>query len=106
MNEILGLALAIVTGISLGVIFFGGLWWTVKKTNQFKRPALWFIGSFLLRTGVVLLGFYCIGNGHWERMIVCLLGFISGRIIVKQLIQLSEKKHTYPIQEGNHEPQS
>ena len=31
MNEILNLVLNLVTGILLGAIFFGGLWWTVQK---------------------------------------------------------------------------
>ena len=106
MNEILSLVLALVTGISLGMIFFGGLWWTVKNGKESKRPALLFFGSFLLRTGIVMLGFYFIGNGYWERMMVSLFGFIMARIIVKRLIQQSGRKQTRSVQEGNHEPQS
>jgi len=107
MNEILSLALSFVTGISLGVMFFGGLWLTIQNGKGSKRPALWFFGSFLLRTGLVILGFYFIGNGHWERMMVCLLGFIMARIIiVKRRIQLSGRKQTHSVQEGSHESQS
>jgi F1F0 ATPase subunit 2 len=106
MNEILSLIMAFAIGISLGVIFFGGLWWTVQKVNKFKHPALWFLCSFLLRTALVILGFYLIGKGHWERMILCLLGFILARIIVNRLVQLRERKQTYSVKEGSHEPQS
>jgi len=42
MNELLTLALALVTGLLLGAIFFGGLWWTVRKGVSSKQPALWF----------------------------------------------------------------
>ena len=31
MNETLILVLALATGVLLGAIFFGGLWWTVQK---------------------------------------------------------------------------
>ena len=51
MNDILFLALSLITGVALGVVFFGGLWWTVRKGTAAKRPALWFAGSLLLRTG-------------------------------------------------------
>ena len=106
MNEILSLVLAFVAGISLGVIFFGGLWWTVQNGKGSKRPALWFFSSFLLRTGLVLLGFYFVENGHWERTIMCLLGFVMARIIAQHLVQLSGRKQTNSVQEGSHDTQS
>jgi hypothetical protein len=31
MNEILGLMPALIAGVLLGAMFFGGLWWTVRK---------------------------------------------------------------------------
>ena len=42
MNESLTLALAWVAGVLLGAIFFGGLWWTVRKGVSSQQPALWF----------------------------------------------------------------
>ena len=38
-------------GLVLGAIFFGGLWWTVRKGLSSQQPALWFLGSMLLRMG-------------------------------------------------------
>jgi len=58
MNETLTLALAFVAGAALGMIFFAGLWWTVRKGVSSRRPALWFLGSGLLRMSGVLAGFY------------------------------------------------
>ena len=49
MNEVLTLALALLAGVALGAVFFGGLWWTVRKGVSSKHPALWFLGSLLLR---------------------------------------------------------
>lgn len=82
MNEQLALVLAGLAGGGLGMLFFGGLWWTVRKGVSSKRPALWFLGSLLLRTGIVLAGFYLISGGHWERLLACLLGFVIARFIV------------------------
>jgi F1F0 ATPase subunit 2 len=82
MTETLGLMLALVTGISLGAIFFGGLWWTVQKGVSSKQPALWFLGSLLLRTCLALAGFYFVARGRWERLLPCLVGFIAARLMV------------------------
>jgi F1F0 ATPase subunit 2 len=65
----------------LGAIFFGGLWWTVRKGRFVPKPALWFLGSMLLRMSVALAGFYLVGRrGHWERLLVCLLVFVMARL--------------------------
>ncbi len=82
MNENLALMLAGFAGCLLGTLFFSGLWWTVRKGISSKRPALWFLGSLLLRTGIVLAGFYLISGGRWERLVACLLGFVIARFIV------------------------
>jgi len=103
MNETLILVLALATGVLLGAIFFGGLWWTVQKGVSSKRPALWFFGSLLLRTSIALVGFYFIARGHWERLLVCLLGFVIARLIVMRLTRAAEKP-TYFVQEASHAP--
>lgn len=82
MTETLTLALALVAGVLLGAIFFGGLWWTVRKGVSPKQPALWFFGSLLLRTSITLAGFYFVSGRHWERMLLCLLGFVIARFLV------------------------
>jgi F1F0 ATPase subunit 2 len=91
MNDTLNLVLAWGTGIALGVLFFGGLWWTVRKGVSSQRSAFWFIGSLLLRTSIALAGFYLIARGHWERLLLCLLGFVIARLIVIRLTRAAEK---------------
>ena len=103
MNEILSLVLALVTGVLLGAMFFGGLWWTVQKGVSSKRSALWFFGSLLLRMSITLAGFYFIARGHWERLLLCLLGFVIARPIVTRLTR-AEEKPTCLAQEDSHAP--
>jgi F1F0 ATPase subunit 2 len=91
INETFNLAQALVTGALLGAMFFGGLWWTIQKGAPSKQPALWFLGSMLLRTGIALAGFYFIARGHWERLLVCLLGFVIARMIVMQFSRSGDK---------------
>ena len=85
MNEIGILALVLSAGGALGAIFYGGLWWTVWKGISSSHPALWFFASFWLRLGIVLVGFYEIAYGDWKRLLACLTGFITARIIVTRL---------------------
>lgn len=103
MTEALSLVPALVTGVLLGALFFGGLWWTVRRMSSSKRPALLIFGSLLLRTSVALGGFYLIARGHWERLLVCLLGFVLARIIVTLLTRVAEKP-TYLEQAARHAP--
>ena len=39
MNETGSLVLALLTGVLLGAMFFGGLWWTVRKGAASRRVA-------------------------------------------------------------------
>ncbi len=88
MNEIIAIALALGGGIVIGIFFFGGLWWTIKKGIISKKPALWFFISLLIRLSVALVGFYLIGNKHWERMLVCLAGFLVGRYLINRVTRI------------------
>jgi F1F0 ATPase subunit 2 len=104
MNSLLFLALALVSGLLLGALFFGGLWWTVRKGVLSKSPALWFLGSMLLRMGIVLAGFYFVGRGDWQRLVTFLLGFIIARFIVMRLTRTPiEHPHSTP-KEASHAP--
>ena len=92
-NEVVSLALSLLTGVLVGAVFFGGLWWTVRKGVSSKQPALWFLCSVLLRTAIALSGFYFVARGHWERWLVCLLGFLMARAIVTRLARAPETSY-------------
>ena len=106
MSELLSLAAALIAGIMLGAFFFGGLWWTVRKGMASERVALWFIVSMLLRTGVVLLGFYFVLGDDWRRLVASLLGFIAARLIVMRLTRAAETPNPYAqdAQDAHHAP--
>jgi F1F0 ATPase subunit 2 len=104
MNEWVTLALALMAGLLLGAIFFGGLWCTVRKGVTSKRTTLWFLGSVLLRTSVVLLGFYFVLGDHWQRLVAGLLGFVIARLIATWLTRPSGEHPTRPAPETSHAP--
>ncbi len=85
MNDMLALMLAGTAGGLLGLLFFGGLWWTVRRAFASPRPALWVGGSLLLRLACVASGFVVVSAGDWRRLLACLLGFWAARWLVVRL---------------------
>jgi F1F0 ATPase subunit 2 len=95
MNEIAVLILTLLAGIALGAIFYGGLWWTVRRSVSFKSSGLWFVGSFLVRAVIAVGGLYFVSRGNWRSWLACLLGFFIARIAVTRLIK------RVPVEEKN-----
>ena len=85
MNYIFTLFLAGVAGGLLGLLFFGGLRWTVRRAFDSPRPALWVGGSMLLRMACAAAGFVVVAAGDWRRLLSCLLGFWVARWLVVRL---------------------
>ncbi|OIR11815.1 N-ATPase, AtpR subunit [mine drainage metagenome] len=103
MTDALNLIPSLVSGLLLGAFFFGGLWWTVRKGVKSERVALWFFGSMLLRTSVVMLGFYLLLGDSWQRMLAGLFGFFIARLIVTRLTREAEQPRPL-AQEGDRAP--
>jgi F1F0 ATPase subunit 2 len=81
----LALAGAFGVGIGLGLFFYGGLWWTVRRLPEVDGPgriALLTIASFVVRTGVVLVGLYLVMDGRWQRLVAAVVGFIIARMVL------------------------
>jgi len=100
MNNTLGLMFALLAGLLLGTVFFGGLWWTVRRGLASQQPALWFLGSMLARTAVAVSGFYFVMQGDWRRLIACLAGFLLARICVLRLTRNGRAKSGHLIPGG------
>lgn len=90
LKPALPLVLAAIAGGLLGAIFFGGLWWTVRKSLGSAQPALWLFASLLVRSGVVLAGFYVVAGVDWQRWLACLAGFLVARLIVTYMTRSRE----------------
>jgi F1F0 ATPase subunit 2 len=85
MSEFVGWAVALGVGAVLGAVFFGGLWWTVQRGAVSASPGRWFLGSFVLRSALVVAGFYAVGADQPLRLGLCLLGFLLARFAVLRL---------------------
>lgn len=104
MIELLRLASTLAAGAVLGAMFYGGLWWTVRRGVASKRAALWFSASLLLRMGAALAGFYFVAGAHWQRLLLCLLGFVIARLAVTGLTRPTGDYQPPQALEGRHAP--
>lgn len=79
-------------GLVLGMIYFGGLYYSTHKFNKVKRPALFMILSFTIRMSILIIGFYYLTKTDYKNVLIGLLGVILIRIImVFRVKELSSK---------------
>ena len=109
------LAIAALVGIVLGLVFYGGLYWTVSRGLSSKHPALWFLFSLLVRVSIVLAGFYFVSSypvqgspapSHSsepilqiERLISCLVTFTITGMIIRWFTRPSKLVALSPLSE-------
>lgn len=86
-----GLLISLVAGVLLGLFYFIGLWWTIGRLHG-RQAALLFLSSFLVRTLVVVAGFYWVMEGRWERLLAALAGFLLARILVVRCVRNNWEK--------------
>lgn len=92
MTEWFPIAAAVLGGVLIGLLFFGGLWWTVQRGVTAKRPALLFLGSLLVRMGVAVGGFYWIGDRDLKRFLACTAGFVVARVIIARFTAAPQRE--------------
>jgi F1F0 ATPase subunit 2 len=79
MNDALHYLFALATGFALGLGFFGGLWWTVQRVSR-GNGAVWLVPlSSLVRTVLLLAGFWWVSSGEFVRLALCLAGWLTAR---------------------------
>lgn len=106
MNEIMYPLAVFAAGFALGILFFGGLWLTVKKALSSRRPALWFIGSLLIRVSIALIGFYYLAQGSWKNLLISVSGFIIARTIIIYVTKSIDEKPIQLKKQTRHEAKS
>lgn len=88
INAVL-LVFAVAGGIAAGIVFFGGLWWTVQRIPNAKSPALLLLGSSVIRLLLAMVIFYAVMTvgGHMMYLIVAMVAFIAVRTVMVNVIR-------------------
>ena len=100
MTEVSKFGGALIGGLALGAFFFVGLWWTVRRGVMAAQPAAVFLGSMVLRTLVVMVGFYYLGRGDWRNIAGTLTGFVLARFIVTRNARFAPQAQAFERLEG------
>lgn len=79
-------------GFLLGLVFFGGLYWTTEHVIHCKRPAAVLMASLLTRGAIVVTGFYWLMDGAPVRALAALGGFIIARAILVRTMGRKPRK--------------
>jgi F1F0 ATPase subunit 2 len=79
------MSIGFVVGVMLGVLFYGGLWITVRQLMITRHPIAVTLGSLILRMAAVLAGLLLVSRGRWQNVAACLVGLTAGRIAVGRL---------------------
>ncbi|UJF16455.1 ATP synthase subunit I [Jeotgalibaca sp. MA1X17-3] len=74
-------------GLLIGILYFGGLYYTTQKFNHVKSPGLFMILSFIFRMGILLTGLYYLAQAGFKNI---LLGFLA--IMIVRMIMVSKIK--------------
>ncbi len=93
MIEPLMLALSFALGAILGLFYFYGLWFTLRRLPGSKQPALLSLGSFLGRSAICILGFYLILGSGLEALISSVIGFILVKVVLINRLALEGRSN-------------
>lgn len=82
MSQVVFLLLAFAAGLAVGLFYYGGLWLTIRRLPQSRRPAMLTGMSLLVRLSLTSAAFYIVMGGRWERLLACLAGFLLVRVLL------------------------
>lgn len=75
-------ALAAAGGSLIGLLYFGTLWWTVRRLPSARHPAMLVAGSFLIRGAAAAGGLVFVSGGQLLPLVAAVAGFLAGRTIL------------------------
>ncbi len=85
--DVLGILLSIISGGIVGLVFFGGLWLSVRVIDRIKHPGWLMLFSFVIRITVFVGAFYAIAKyGNWLYLVIALASALIVRTILIRTI--------------------
>lgn len=100
MSETYQLILGVLGGLLMGLLFFGGLWLTVRRLPSSHSPMRLMLASFVFRTAGIALGFYGLARfGGWVAVLSGLGGMLLMRMLLVSLLR--RDNHERPLPAGD-----
>ena len=89
MNHWTEALLPLMSGILLGLFYFGGLWWTIGRMGRTENPMSFYLVSLAVRLAILLLSFFFFLNVGVFHLIVAFVGFMIARLSLVRWIGLA-----------------
>jgi len=87
MSDALLILLSAAGGAALGVLFYGGLWLTVRALADSRSPWLLTLASLVARMAVVVGVFVpAVRSGGWQPAVGLLAGLIAARVLLVRVL--------------------
>lgn len=86
------IALCAGVGLLVGIVYFGGLWLTVRNLKDSENPTKTLLTSWFLRNGVFVASFWAVMQGDWRRVLIAFGAFLSVRAVSTKAVRRSLKK--------------
>lgn len=100
MNDIFSMAGSLAAGFGAGVLFFGGLWLTVRHLDTMRHPALVILLSFVTRLVLALGVIWWFCRDGFLQLALCMAGFLVARFVLIRSVQAgAPTKPTQPSEE-------
>lgn len=77
------LLLGLLAGLALGLVYFGGLLWTVRRLSSWRRPGRALLVSFVVRAALVLPAFVALALRGPGPLVAALAGFLVVRLALQ-----------------------
>jgi F1F0 ATPase subunit 2 len=74
--------LGFIGGIALGLVFFGGLYWSVNQLPRAKNPGLLMMASMLVRMAILLAGLYFVMAGELKNLLAAVVGVMVVKFVM------------------------
>lgn len=76
ISEGIVLVAGLISGCVLGLIYFGGLWWTVRQLPSSRHPGSLAIGSLVARLGILATGLFVVAQFGPAALLMSGLGLL------------------------------
>lgn len=74
-------AAVLVAGIAAGLLFFGGLRWTIQRLPLTRYPFALALASLFIRAAFIMGVLLLVGQREWQRYVVLLAGILLARLV-------------------------
>lgn len=81
VGDVFGWVVPFAGGAAIGVVYFAGLWTSVRRLPTTRRPGLLMAASFAVRIAVAATGLVLLIGDDARRALVALVGFLAVRTV-------------------------